>query len=394
MKPVQMTHRAVPVTELKPHPRNVRQGDIGLITESLREHGQYRPIVVQTGTNLILAGNHTYKAACQLKWKTIEATFVDCDDDQAIRILLMDNRANDVANYDDHALAEMLKEMMGTELKLDATGFNPSDLDDLLRDLELEAGNPITGDPDEVPDDAPAITVTGDVWLLGDHRLMCGDSMSVTDLDRLINGATIDCLLTDPPYGINLDTEWAKGGGRDYKKVANDDVPFNASFLRSYFSQTKEQFWWGANYFHRTLCENDLDGSWLVWDKRTPETDSVVGAGFELCWSSQKHKQDVLRYHWTNYTSHINAGLERAHPTEKPIAMLVEILNRWADKSGTVADLFAGSGSTLIAAHQTGRTAYLMELDPHYCDVICKRFQQTTGITPIAEATGNPHTFL
>lgn len=127
---------AVPVASLKPHPRNVRQGDVGAITESLKHHGQYRPIVVQKSTGHILAGNHTYKAAKALKWKEIAATYVDVDDDQALRILLMDNKANDLATYDDSALVDMLRELAQTELKLDGTGFTPEDLNDLLEILD------------------------------------------------------------------------------------------------------------------------------------------------------------------------------------------------------------------------------------------------------------------
>ncbi len=125
---------AIPITKLKPHPQNVRQGDVGAISLSLEQHGQYRPIVVQQSTGFILAGNHTYKAAKALKWKDIAATYVDVDDEQALRILLIDNRANDLASYDDSALVEMLKALMDTELKLDGTGFDPSDLDQLLKD--------------------------------------------------------------------------------------------------------------------------------------------------------------------------------------------------------------------------------------------------------------------
>lgn len=376
MKPVQMTHRAVPVTELKPHPRNVRQGDIGLITESLREHGQYRPIVVQTGTNLILAGNHTYKAACALKWKTIEATFVDCDDDQALRILLMDNRANDVANYDDHALAEMLKEMIDTELKLDATGFDPSDLDDLLRDLELETGNPITGDPDEVPDDAPAITVLGDVWLLGDHRLMCGDSTSPTDLNRLTAAKLIDCLVTDPPYGINAPKMTLGTGKKDFHRGKWDERTPNITEL---LPMAEQAIIWGGNYFADQL---PVTNDWLCWHKKN---DGLSFSEFELAWTNLGTNCRIISHHWSGET--------KLHPTMKPVAVMTWCIDMTKPNS-RILDPFGGSGSTLIAAHQTGRTAYLMELDPHYCDVICKRFQQTTGITPIAEATGNPHTFL
>jgi DNA modification methylase len=102
----------------------------------------------------------------------------------------------------------------------------------------------------------------------------------------------------------------------------------------------------------------------------------------------------VLRYHWTNFTSHTNDGLKRQHPTEKPVALLVEILNRWSPPSCDVADPFGGSGTTLIAAHNTGRTASLIELDTAYVDVICRRFQEHTGIKPVNQATNQEHDFL
>ena len=127
---------ATPITQLKPHPQNVRQGDVGAISLSLEQHGQYRPIVVQQSTGFILAGNHTYKAAKALKWKDIAATYVDVDDEQALRILLIDNRANDLASYDDSALVNILKSLADTTLKLDGTGFDGETLDQIIADLE------------------------------------------------------------------------------------------------------------------------------------------------------------------------------------------------------------------------------------------------------------------
>lgn len=127
---------AIPLKHLHPHPQNVRQGDIGALTESLKHHGQYRPIVVQKRTNYILAGNHTFKAAKALGWKEIAATFVDCDDEQALRILLVDNRANDLATYDDAALVEVLKQLSETDISLDGTLFDGDDLDELIVKLE------------------------------------------------------------------------------------------------------------------------------------------------------------------------------------------------------------------------------------------------------------------
>jgi ParB-like chromosome segregation protein Spo0J len=127
--------------DLTPHPKNVRQGDVGAIAESLTAHGQYRPIVVQKETRLILAGNHTWKAAKVLGWKKIDVVEIDVDDEQAARILLVDNRSTDLATYDDHALAALLESLSSTEIGLDGTGFDGDDLDDLLFQLNRSAGN-------------------------------------------------------------------------------------------------------------------------------------------------------------------------------------------------------------------------------------------------------------
>lgn len=135
----EISHLNQPLENFTTHPRNVRQGDVGAITQSLKAHGQYRPIVVQQSTGHILAGNHTYLAARALGWKEIAATFVDCDDEQALKILLVDNRANDLAMYDDRALADVLKELSAT-VGLDGSLFTGDDLDDLLFRLEGTLG--------------------------------------------------------------------------------------------------------------------------------------------------------------------------------------------------------------------------------------------------------------
>jgi ParB-like chromosome segregation protein Spo0J len=147
-----LTTEHIPIDTVKPHPRNVRQGDIGAITESLRQHGQYRPIVVQKSSGHILAGNHTWKAAKHLKWKQIAVTYVDVNDDEAMRILLVDNRANDLATYDDTALIELLQELHSTQEQLAGTGFNADDLDDLINKLEQPIHVPnFTPDETEQP---------------------------------------------------------------------------------------------------------------------------------------------------------------------------------------------------------------------------------------------------
>lgn len=131
-------YATVKIDDLKPHPKNARQGDVGAISESLRENGQYRPLVVQKGTNLILAGNHTFKAAKLLGWSTIEVGFIDCDDDRALRILLADNRANDLATYDSNVLKEILEELAASPLELTGTLFDGDVLDEIISDIDAD----------------------------------------------------------------------------------------------------------------------------------------------------------------------------------------------------------------------------------------------------------------
>jgi hypothetical protein len=130
----ELSEHAIAIGSVKNHPRNVRQGDIGAISESLKDNGQYRPIVVQRSTGYVLAGNHTLKAAKALGWKEIAATFIDCDDDRALRILLADNRTNDLATYDDKALADLLKELASSELGFTGSAYDGDELDTLLNE--------------------------------------------------------------------------------------------------------------------------------------------------------------------------------------------------------------------------------------------------------------------
>jgi site-specific DNA-methyltransferase (adenine-specific) len=385
---------ATEIDKLKLLPGNPRKGDIQAVARSLEAFGQRKPIVaISDGT--VIAGNHTLQAAQSLGWKKIAVVFVEDNEAKAKAYALADNRTAELGGYDNQALVDLISDVQLLDKELfAATGWENDDLAELIATLELQQLPTSFTDPDEIPDSPPAKTVLGDVWLLGPHQVVCGDSSDPTVLDAAFANRNIGVILTDPPYGINLATDWSKGGGKNYRPVANDDVCFDASLLRLFFASVQEQFWWGANYYHRSLASSDLDGSWLVWDKRTPETDVVIGSGFELCWSATPHKQDVLRYHWTNFTSHTNDGLKRQHPTEKPVALLVEILNRWSPPSCDVADPFGGSGTTLIAAHNTGRTASLIELDAAYVDVICRRFQKHTGIKPINQATNQEHNFL
>lgn len=400
----ELTELQIPIGSVSPYPGNPRIGDVDAIATSLERNGQYRPIVVQQSTGFILAGNHTWKAAKKLGWDTVAATFVDVDDQHARRIVLVDNRSNDLASYEDYALTELLQAVAADD-DWTGTGYTEEDLDALMSVVEDDAVPPDLGTPPELPE---PISVVGDIWEVGGHRIACGDSSDFAVLDAVLAGVKVGVLLTDPPYGINLETDYSNknggyGGmtGREYRKVIGDDRPFDAGAYAHYFDKVAEQFWFGADYYRRTLPAADLSGSWLVWDKRDEDPDDpdsnwddALGSSFELAWSRQKHKRAILRYRWTNWTSHVNAGHRREHPTEKPIEMLAEILTRWTPKGAAVADPFAGSGSTLIAAAATGRTGYGVELDPLYVDVIVARLEKATGDVPRNLTDGTTRSFL
>lgn len=368
---------AVPIDSLQALPGNPRRGDVDAVATSLSRFGQRKPIVVRRDDGTIIAGNHTWQAAKQLGWTEIAVAYVGDDDVTAQAYALADNRTAELGGYDDELLRNLIQSVESIDVDLlRDTGWDKVSVDELFKDVLKNNISAIDSSP---PTPDVPISKQGDLWIVGEHRIFCGDSSNLLYVDRLIANLKVECILTDPPYGINLDTDYSAGGGKIYKKVLNDDKPFDAEIYRKKFSYVQEQFWWGANYYKSTLNLNDLLGSWLVWDKRTEATDVVVGSAFELCWSSNKHKQDLLRYHWTNFTSHINAGEIRSHPTEKPVDMLEEIIRRWTAPGCVVLDLFAGTGSTLMAAARTNRIGIGIELDPSYVDIIIHRLEKITG---------------
>lgn len=354
-------------------PDNARKhsdANVSAIAESLRRFGQRKPVVVTAG-NLIVAGNGTVEAAAFIGMTEVDVVRVppDWTVDEVKAFALADNRTAELAEWNPEVLSAQLLELEDAGFDIQALGFESVEV--------AEAESPGTGDDYSVPDDP--VTRLGDMWQVGDHVILCGDSFDEATIRRLVAVHKPTALLTDPPYGIDLETDWTAGGGKKYKPVLNDNQAFDANAIRLMFDDCSEQFWWGANYYQRSLLDHDLEGSWLVWDKRNENTDSVIGAGFEMCWSRSKHKQDVLRYLWTNFTSHKNDGHKRMHPTEKPVDMLREIIDRWIAPGSIVLDLFAGSGSTLLAAHHSKCIGVGIELDPAYVDAIVERLESATG---------------
>jgi len=454
--PATLAELVVPIESLRPYGRNPRRGNVAAIRRSLEANGQYRPIVARAGTGEVLAGNHTLQAAVELGWESIAATFVDVDDEEAARIVLIDNRANDLAGYDDEALADLLRSLP----ELEGTGFVTDDLDRLLADLtELPASS-----VPELP--VEPVTELGDLWRLGDHRLLCGDCRDPKAVDRLLAGAEVQVAFTSPPYADR----------REY----DEDSGFRPIPPEEYVD-------WFEPVQANVAAHLADDGSWFVNIKPSSTPDFLATELYvldlvlaharrwgwlfatEFCWQrvgvpkrvvrrfknqfepvyqftrgDWKIRPDAVRHFSPNVPLPAGAGVgqtTRAHdqgtgqaifgrakkrqrnnlkdgamgeqqgsgktrgidispglaypgnllPTfgssheatghaaAFPVGLPAFFCLAYADPGEAVYDPFLGSGSTILAAHHTGRVGYGMEISPRYCDVTVERWQRHTG---------------
>lgn len=250
------------------------------------------------------------------------------------------------------------------------------------------------------PDDAPASEPSapllapvrverGDLWQLGKHRVLCGDATCVDDVARLMGGVRASLLVADPPYGMRLDTSYRNStsnprkhakASRGYAPVRGDDRSYDPRPLMALFNYCREQFWWGADYYRKRLPDG---GSFIMWDKRVGlESLKYSSAEFEMCWSMQPHHRRILRVRWFGICGTETQDVRRRiHPTQKPIEVYLPIIEQYSKPRAVVVDPYLGSGTTLIACERTGRICYGMEIEPRYCDIILRRWEQATGQT-------------
>jgi site-specific DNA-methyltransferase (adenine-specific) len=368
------------IDDLELDPRNARKHDdknLKAIAESLNLFGQRKPIVVWRRT--VVAGNGTLVAARSLGWREIQVARIpdDWDEHKVMAYALADNRSAELAEWDELVLTEQLKQLELADFDVEALGF----------DLQVEPVQDVI--EDEVPEVLESRSRLGQVWQLGRHRLMCGDSSDRDTVDKLMQGNKAKIVYTDPPYGMNLDTDYTKmgDGGKSHRAVIADDKQFNARFLLDTFSYCKEIFLWGADYYVETLDRKYPElGSWIIWDKYSDERigllDGRFGSTFETCWSKTPHKREIARVLVkTNYTAH--GDETRVHPTQKPVELAAWFINKFSKPNDLLVDLYGGSGSTLIACEQTDRTCFMMELDSNYVDVIIARWEKFTGQTAV-----------
>lgn len=371
------------IKDLKHDHKNARKRtdrSAALIAESLKRYGAARSIVIDEDGR-ILAGNGTVEGARKAgisKLRIIEAEGDELiavrraglSEDEKVGLALADNRSSDLSEWDNEMLRQLSEEH-------DLTPWFEDD--ELLAEvLEPEEGKT---DPDDVPE-APAepITKPGDLWILGNHRLLCGDSTDVLAVERLMDGKKADMVFTDPPYGMNLDTDYSKMGTstKSYKPVHDDDKPFDAGAMMRLLPSP---IWyiWGADYFCNSIPIWD-QGSTLVWAKAHSENENkVYGSSFELCWRYPKAKKEL----WFVRRIHMTDEHLKAHPTQKPCELPVRAIEKDSKPGQLIVDLFGGSGTTLIACEKTNRHCRMMELDPAYCDVIVKRWEDFTGNTAV-----------
>ena len=377
-----MQIKEVEITALIPYAKNSRTHDdaqVAQIAASIKEFGWTNPILVD-GDKGIIAGHGRLMAARKLKMDKVPVIELSgMTDAQKKAYVIADNRLALNAGWDNAMLTIELKDLEDEGFDLSLTGFDDSELDALLNPIEETEG---LTDEDAVPDvpEEPK-TKLGDIYILGNHRLMCGDSTSIDAVEKLMDGNKADMVFTDPPYGV------------DYKGINNDSRDGLEDLLRGVFANYITTAKSGASIycfhsdrcadvFHKVFREFFHFSSMIIWAKNS----------LTLSQTDYQSQHEPCLYGWMNNGSHSwysdrkqtsvwQFDKERVvgHTTPKPVALVEKAINNSSKGGDLVIDLFGGSGSTMIAAEKIGRCSRIMELDPKYCDVIVKRWEDFTG---------------
>lgn len=380
-----------PIEDLVPYAANARthsEDQVSQIAASIKEFGFNNPVLIDID-NGIIAGHGRVMAAMKLGLDLVPTVTLDhLSDAERRAYILADNRLALNAGWDEEILAAELKRL-DDEIDLSLLGF---DDDELARLLDLQSDEGLT-DEDAVPEvPEQPVTVLGDVWLLGKHRLMCGDSTSIDAIQKLTESQAPDFVFTDPPYGVAVvkdgmvgaDFGVAKKG--QYKPIIGDETTDTAieAYNACVAIGAKKIVLWGGNYFSNKLPPSSC---WLVWDKRGDSGIVNTFADCELAWTNMTSPARVHKQLWNGMIREGERD-KRVHPTQKPVALCEWGISNYTDKNGSVLDLFLGSGSTLMACEKTNRKCFGMEMSRDYCDVIIKRWQDYTGEQATHEATG------
>lgn len=383
-----------PLQRLIPYARNARTHDDGQVSQiagSIAEFGFVNPILVGDD-NVIIAGHGRLMAAQQLGLETVPVIVLrHLTEAQRRALVIADNKIAENAGWNEELLKLELGDLQDLGFDLDVIGFSDEELDELLG-LEDESGQT---DDDAVPEvEEEPVSKAGDLWLLGEHRLLCGDATRREELETLMAGDLADMAFTDPPYNVDYgNSAKDKLRGKD-RRILNDNLgadfhAFLEAALGNLLAVTK-----GACYVAMSSSEldtlqrafRDAGGKWstfIIWAKNT----------FTLGRSDYQRQYEPILYGWREGADHYWCGARDQgdvwffnkpvkndlHPTMKPVELVERAIRNSSKSRDIVLDLFGGSGSTLIACEKTGRRARVMELDPKYVDVIIRRWQEYTG---------------
>ena len=363
------------VSEIKPYPKNAKahpEKQIVQVMNSIKAFGMNQSIVVDK-KGVIIIGHCRYEACKRLGIEP-EIKVVDLTDEQANAYRLADNKLNE----SDWQMDLVIQELKGlSEENLLLTGFD--------KDLIIESD-----EKDDIlpPTPIEPLSRVGDLYELGEHRVLCGDSTKLEDVEKLMGGKKADMVFTDPPYGMDLNADysslnWGDRKGKKYDDVIGDREDFKPELITTIFDNfgyCKEIFTWGADYYFELIPEFKK-GNYIVWDKTLESNgDADSNSEYELLWSKQRHKRKVLNFNWFRYFGLSQQDMKsRMHPTQKPLQVCEPILLKYAKDGERVIDLYLGVGTTLIASQKTGRICYGMELSEKYIDVIVSRYCKYTG---------------
>ena len=377
------------INEIKPNPNNprlIKDHKFKQLVKSIQDFPQMlelRPIVIDEN-NMVLGGNMRLKACIEAGLTDVPVIHANnLSEEKKKEFIVKDNVGYGEWDWDELANSWNVEEL--TQWGLDIPNFDVNNLEAEEDDFAVPDGGSETD------------IVLGDLFEIGEHRLLCGDSTDSDQVAKLMNGQKADMVFTDPPYGMKLDADYSgmkseifKGGigGKKYDNIKGDHDDFTEELINTIFAcfnDCKEIFIWGADYFAE-LLPNKNDGSWVVWDKRANNNDDIAedkssdkmyGSTFELCWSKNKHKRDIARVKWAGIFGMPSQDTKgRVHPTQKPIELANWFFNKWGKNNDLVADLYLGGGTTMVASHQLKRKCYGIELDPKYCQVIVDRMKK------------------
>jgi DNA modification methylase len=387
-----------PIQRPKPNPDNPRihsEEQVRQIAKSVETH-QLNHMIQCDENDLMLTGHGLRLALLYLGYEEVPVQVLShLTEANKLTYLVGDNKVAENSSWDEEKLGLLLQKLERELVNLEVTGFSPQELDRLLADLKPED---VVEDPEDVPDVPPlAVSLLDDVWLLGRHRVLCGDSLSAANAQRVLGGQMADMAFSDPPYNVNYTQ---KRGG---KKIINDNLgPAFPEFLQSACAQilavTK-----GAVY----ICMSSSEVHTLAHAFKTAGghwSDYIVLSKdhFTLGRSDYQRQFEIILYGWKEGGEHFWCGARdegdvwcvpkpksnRLHPTMKPVALVERAIRNSSQRGDLVLDLFGGAGSTLIACEKSGRRAAVVELEPKYADVIVRRWQNYTHQEARLESDG------